>query len=56
MVCMLEWQAMEDLVGAKRAQRVREWKQYHHCPAIYAILLRQRRQGKEILKRAGVRW
>ena len=47
---------MEDFVGAKRAQRVIEWKRHDHYRAIYAILLRQRSQVEEILERAGVKW
>jgi hypothetical protein len=55
-VYMLEWQAMEELVGAKRAQRVIQWKQRDHYTAVYAILLQQRSQVEEILNRAGVKW
>jgi hypothetical protein len=29
-VCMLEWQGMEDLVGSERARRVIEWKKADH--------------------------
>jgi len=41
-VCMLEWQAMEELVGAERARKVIEWKQRDHYTGIYEILLNQR--------------
>ena len=55
-VCMLEWQAMEELVGPERARRVIEWKQRDHYKAIYAILLDHREQVEDVLNRSGVRW
>lgn len=55
-VCMLEWQAMEELVGAERARKVIEWKQKDHYKAIYAILLSQREQVESVLNRNGVKW
>jgi hypothetical protein len=55
-VCMLEWQAMEELVGAERARKVIEWKQRDHYTAIYAILLSQRGQVESVLNRNGVKW
>lgn len=55
-VCMLEWQAMEDLVGAERARKVIEWKQTDHYTGIYALILNQRAQVEGVLKREGVNW
>jgi hypothetical protein len=55
-VCMLEWQAMEELVGAARARQVIEWKQRDHYTAIYAILLNQREQVEGVMNRNGVKW
>jgi hypothetical protein len=55
-VCMLEWQAMEELVGAERARKVIEWKQNDHYKAIYAILLNHREQVESVLNRNGVKW
>jgi hypothetical protein len=55
-VCMLEWQAMEELVGAERARKVIEWKQKDHYNAIYAILLNRREQVESVLNRNGVKW
>jgi hypothetical protein len=55
-VCMLEWHAMEDLVGPERARRVIEWKQSDHYKSIYSILLRQREQVEAVLSRNGVSW
>jgi hypothetical protein len=55
-VCMLEWQAMEALVGPERARKVILWKQSDHYKAIYAIVLNQRPQVESVLNRQGVRW
>jgi len=55
-VCMLEWQAMEELVGPERARKVIEWKQKDHYRAIYALLLDHREQAEAVLNRHGVKW
>ena len=55
-VCMQEWQAMEELVGAERARKVIEWKQKDHYTAIYAILLNHREQVESVMNRNGVKW
>jgi hypothetical protein len=55
-VCMLEWHAMEELVGPERARKVIEWKQDDHYKAIYSILLNQREQVEAVLNRRGVKW
>ena len=55
-VCMLEWQAMEELVGAERARKVIEWKQKDHYTAIYAILLNHRERVESVLNRNSVKW
>jgi hypothetical protein len=55
-VCMLEWQAMEELTDAQRARRVIEWKHHDHYTAIYAILLQHREQVEALLYRHGVQW
>jgi hypothetical protein len=55
-VCMLEWQAMEELVGPQRARKVIEWKQRDHYTAIYAILLGRREQVESVMNRNGVQW
>ena len=55
-VCMLEWQAMEELVGPDRARRVIEWKQKDHYQGIYALLLNRRPRVKSVLNRNGVKW
>lgn len=55
-VCMLEWQAMEDLVGTERARKVIEWKQGDHYKAIYSKLLNHREQVESVMVRNGVKW
>jgi len=55
-VGLLEWQAMEALVGVDRARRVIEWKRGDHYTAIYAIVITRRRDVETILNRYGVRW
>ncbi len=55
-VCMLEWQAMEQLVGPERARKVIEWKQRDHYTGIYALLLSHREQVESVLNRHGVQW
>jgi hypothetical protein len=53
---MLEWHAMEELVGPERARKVIEWKQGDHYKAIYSIALNQREQVEGVLNRRGVKW
>jgi hypothetical protein len=55
-VCMLEWQAMEELVGPERAQKAIEWKQTDHYKAIYALVLSQRGRVEAVLKGHQVKW
>ena len=55
-VCMLEWQAMEELVGAERARKVIEWKQRDHYTGIYTILLTHRDEVESVLNRHRVKW
>ena len=55
-VCMLEWQAMENLVGSERARKVIDWKQGDHYKAIYSTVLNHREQAESVLGRNGVKW
>jgi len=55
-VCMLEWRAMEDLVGSERARKVIEWKQGDHYKAIYSTVLNHREEVENVLGRYGVKW
>ena len=49
-VCTLEWQAMEELVGAKRARRVIEWKQQDHYKSIYETVLQNREKIEALMQ------
>lgn len=55
-VCMLEWQALQELLGPERARKVIEWKQGDHYQAIYSIVLNQREQVESLLNRHHVKW
>lgn len=55
-VCMLEWQALEQLVGPERARKVIAWKQGDHYTAIYEILLKHREQVENVMNRHQVKW
>jgi hypothetical protein len=55
-VCMLEWQAMEELVGAERARKVIEWKQGDHYKGIYSAILNQREKVESVLNQHDVKW
>ncbi len=55
-VIMLEWQALEALVGADRAKAVQEFKQRDHYTALYATVLEHRNTVEQILKRYGIKW
>jgi len=55
-VCMLEWRAMEDLVGSERGRKVIEWKQGDHYKAIYSTVLNHREEVENVLGRYGVKW
>jgi len=55
-VLMLEWQALEDLIGVERARGVMEFKRQDHYKALYATVMDNRRQMESFLKRYGVKW
>ena len=55
-VLMLEWQALEDLVGVDRARTVMEFKRQDHYKALYATVMDNRRQMETFLKRYAVKW
>jgi hypothetical protein len=55
-VCMLEWQAMEELVGQERARKVIEWKQGDHYIDIYKAIMDRREQAEAIMKRYSIKW
>jgi len=55
-VCMLEWQAMEDLVGAERARKVIDWKKSDHYTAIYAAVIEHRAELERLLRQREVKF
>jgi hypothetical protein len=55
-VLMLEWQALEDLIGSERALAVMEFKRDDHYKALYATVMENRQQMEKFLKRYQVKW
>jgi hypothetical protein len=55
-VLMLEWQALEDLIGVDRARAVMEFKRGDHYKDLYATVMDHRAQMEGFLKRYGVKW
>jgi hypothetical protein len=55
-VLMLEWQALEDLIGLDRARAVMEFKRQDHYKDLYTTVMNHRQQMEEFLKRYGVKW
>ena len=55
-VLMLEWHALEDLLGAKRARAVMEFKRQDHYKDLYATVMDHRKDMEGFLKRYGVKW
>jgi hypothetical protein len=55
-VLMLEWQALEDLIGTDRARAVMEFKRQDHYKALYATVMENRPQMEKFLKRYNVKW
>lgn len=55
-VLMLEWQALENLIGADRAGAVMKFKRQDHYKALYATVMENRQQMEKFLKRYSVKW
>lgn len=55
-VLMLEWHALEDLLGADRARAVMEFKRQDHYKDLYATVMDHRNKMEGFLKRYGVKW
>jgi hypothetical protein len=55
-VLMLEWQALEDLLGGARARAVMEFKRQDHYKDLYATVMDHRQQMEGFLNRYGVKW
>ena len=55
-VLMLEWHALEDLIGADRARSVMEFKRQDHYKDLYATVMDHRKEMAGFLTRYGVKW
>lgn len=55
-VLMLEWQALEDLIGNDRARSVMNFGRQHNYKALFATVIDNRKQMEEFLKRYDVKW
>ena len=55
-VLMLEWHALEDLLGADRARAVMEFKRQDHYKDLYATVMDHRKVMEGFLNRYGVKW
>ena len=55
-VCMLEWQGLEELVGAERARKAIDFLSADHYMAIYGAVIDHREELEKILKHHGVRF
>ena len=55
-VIMLEWQALEDLIGAGRARDVLKFKREQNYKALFTTVLDNREQMETFLKKYEVRW
>jgi hypothetical protein len=53
---MLEWQALEDLIGVDRAGAVMKFGRQHNYKALFATVIDNRKQMEEFLKRYEVKW
>jgi hypothetical protein len=55
-VIMLEWQALEDLIGASRARDVLKFKREQNYTSLFTTVLDNREQMEKFLKRYDVKW
>jgi hypothetical protein len=55
-VLMLEWQALENLIGIDRARTVMEFKRQDHYKALYSTVMENRPQVEKFLKHYNVKW
>jgi len=56
LVLMLEWQALEDLIGTGRARAVMDFKRKDHYKALYATVMDNRPQMEKFLTGHNVKW
>ena len=55
-VILLEWQGMEELLGAARARAVMDLQKTDHYTAIYPAVLEHRAALEEVLRRYSIKW
>ena len=55
-VIMLEWQALEDLIGARRARDVLKFKREQNYKALFTTVMDNREQMEKFLKSYDVKW
>jgi len=55
-IIMLEWQALENLLGTDRARAVMDFKRQDHYKDMYATVIAHRPQMEGFLTRSGVKW
>ena len=55
-VIMLEWQALEDLIGVEHAQSVMKYGRQHNYKDLFATVIDNRKQMEDFLKRYEVKW
>lgn len=55
-VLMLEWQALEQLIGTERARAVMDFKRQDHYKDLYATVIEHRKQMEGFLNRYSVKW
>jgi len=55
-VNLLEWQALEEVIGPERARRVMEWKRGDHYTAIYSAVLENREQLERVLQKYDIKF
>ena len=55
-VLVLEWQALEDLIGGDRALAVMEFKRQDHYKALHATVMENRPQMEKFLTHYSVKW
>ncbi|HEX6188012.1 MAG TPA: hypothetical protein VFZ40_08020 [Pyrinomonadaceae bacterium] len=55
-VIMLEWQALEDLIGAGRARAVLKFKREQNYKALFTTVLDNREQMETFLRKYDVKW
>jgi len=55
-VILLEWQALDELIGSERARAAEAFKRTDHYTALYALVLDNRPRVEGILSRHHIKW